>query len=387
MTSENILGLDSRPRFFAVGNAADLGFQAPQPRLDVAVRTYVRSLAGMQKEAIVASSETGAAWRMVSDEGPYLQGHDEAPFPLAFMAAGMVASYFGQVRSVLQAEGHGTEGLRFTLDNRYTMEGSALRGTMTGGALPPELQVELDAPIDPDAMKGLCQQAVDTSPLAGLLGGEHTSRFTITHNGRELGVGKVASLDADPLPDPADRFDRLAVGGPDGASGLMEKTATAERREGEGGVASSLQAEQKRMLHVRAICTARPDGIKEIDVQLFRPTGSSFRFLADEPDGGRAPDAASLISAGLGFCFMTQFGRYATITKKRLDSYRIIQDTHFSDGEAATGRQGRAEPVETHVYLDTPEDEDFARILVDMGEQTCFLHATCRTPLELVLTA
>jgi hypothetical protein len=33
------------------------------------------------------------------------------------------------------------------------------------------------------------------------------------------------------------------------------------------------------------------------------------------------------------------------------------------------------------VHLETPEDDDFARAVVDMGEQTCFLHALCRAGL------
>jgi hypothetical protein len=41
--------------------------------------------------------------------------------------------------------------------------------------------------------------------------------------------------------------------------------------------------------------------------------------------------------------------------------------------------------VETHVYLVTPEGEEFARKTLDMGERTCFLHATCRTDLDLAL--
>ena len=38
--------------------------------------------------------------------------------------------------------------------------------------------------------------------------------------------------------------------------------------------------------------------------------------------------------------------------------------------------------METHVYLDSPEDSDFARKALDMGERTCFLHALCRTDLK-----
>jgi hypothetical protein len=127
----------------------------------------------------------------------------------------------------------------------------------------------------------------------------------------------------------------------------------------------------------------REDGVKVIDENLIRPIGSGFQFLCDETEeaGGRglAPDAATYLSAGIGFCFMTQFGRYASITKKRLDEYRIIQDTHFSPGR--DGGPGKADPVETHVYLVTPDGEAFARKTLDMGERTCFLHATCRTAL------
>jgi hypothetical protein len=78
---------------------------------------------------------------------------------------------------------------------------------------------------------------------------------------------------------------------------------------------------------------------------------------------------------------MTQFGRYASITRKRLDDYRIVQDTHFYPGE--DGSPGWLDPVETHVYLDSPESVDFARQTLDMGEQTCFLHATCRGRLGI----
>jgi hypothetical protein len=116
--------------------------------------------------------------------------------------------------------------------------------------------------------------------------------------------------------------------------------------------------------------------------------GSTFRFVSDEAEefGGRgmAPDAATYISAGVAFCFMTQLGRYAKIVKKRLDEYKVIQDTHFSLGGASggTGSAGLADPVETHVYLDTPEGKEFARKALDTGEQTCFLHAFCRTDLK-----
>ncbi len=392
MASENILGKDERPRFFAFGDPAAYQLEAPEPRRDVAVRTYVRSLAGMQKEALVVSSEGGPGWRLVSDEGPYLAGYDEAPFPLAFLNAGMVVSYLNEVMALAEQRSVGVDDVRLVLDNRYTMEGSAIRGTMVGGALPPDVRVELATEAGEDDVRNLAADAVDASPLNGLLRGEHTSLFTLTHNGRQLEPDRVAPLDRPPLPDAADRYDEVPVDGPEAADELMQIGGRAEHVAGEGGSGSSLQAEQKRTLHVRGTGTFDPDGVKDIDVQLFQPVGSNFRFRSAEREGDaepRAPDAATLISAGVAFCYMTQFGRYAAITKKQLNRYRIIQDTHFSIGGAsgATGVAGEADPVETHVYLDTEEDDDFARTLVDMGEQTCFLHALCRTPLKPRLAA
>lgn len=381
--AENILGQDGRPRFFAVADASSLGFEPPQLRHGLALRSYVRSLAGMQKEAVVVSTANGTAWRLVSDEGPYLAGHDEAPFPLAFMSAGMVTSYFTEIAALARQRGIELDDLRLTLDNKYTMEGSALRGTMVGGAIAPALQVS--AGTDGD-LTSLCGDALSASPLHGLLRDAHASLFSLTSNGSALTPGRVAALDVTPLADPADELEKITVDGPGDVATLMTRAEAARQHSGEGGAGSSLQADQKRTLHVQAVCTARPDGAKDIEVNLFQPSGSRFHFVSDE--AGRAPDAATLVSAGIAFCFMTQFGRYAAIAKKQLDGYRIVQDNHFSLGGASgdTGRTGRADAVETHVHLDTAEDDDFARTLVDMGEQTCFLHALCRTPLRPALT-
>ena len=73
--------------------------------------------------------------------------------------------------------------------------------------------------------------------------------------------------------------------------------------------------------------------------------------------------------------------------KLDLPDYRIVQDTHFSFGGASggTGKAGEADPIETHVYLDTSEPDEVAQEMLDMSEQTCFLHAFCRTELKTKL--
>ena len=389
--AEDILGSDPRPAFFPVANPGEIGLSAPGDRMGVPVRTWVRALAGMQKEAVVLNGATGRAWRLVSDEGPYLDGHDRAPCPLCTFITGMVSSYMNEIQALSADRDMEIDDIRVTLDTFYSMEGSALKGTMTGGAGPPRLVVEVATDADEDAIANLVQEAVDSSPATGLLRGVLRSKFNLSHNDEEITVAEVAGLDAPLQPDPKDRFDQVEIADVEVEDDLMVRLKPADQVEGApGGAGSSLQESQSRRLHLRAVCTVRDDGVKEIVENLFSPIGSEFRFLADEAPEfggeGRAPDAATYLSAGLGFCFMTQFGRYARITKKQLDEYRIVQDTHFTPGVSGGGRgAGRADPVETHVFLVTPEGEEFSRKTLDMGEQTCFLHATCRTDLGLDL--
>jgi hypothetical protein len=76
---------------------------------------------------------------------------------------------------------------------------------------------------------------------------------------------------------------------------------------------------------------------------------------------------------------MTQIGRYAEITKQKLDDYRIVQDTGFvAFGDHAPS----ATPVNTLVCLDTAESAEACENLVKMGKQTCYLHAAYRKPAE-----
>lgn len=376
----NILGVDERPLFFAVaGGAARLS--PPPDRLGLPVRFAARSLSVMQKEGLAAASTGEAVWRLVSDEGAYLDGFDVAPCPLAFLTVGMVSSYMSELLALAEQRGIALRDVVLIQDNYYTMRGSALKGTMTGGAKDVQLEARIASDAGTEALHALVCDAVAASPLGGLMRGVNDSLFTLTHNGGALTPAKARSVAGETAPDPVSLFDGLQPGEtPEPIvrrGGMSPKTEEATSSQG-----SSLAEEQDRTLHVRGICTVRPDGIKTVEQQLFNPHGSVFHFLSDET--GRAPNAASYVAAGIGFCFMTQLGRYAKIARKDLSAYRIVQDIHFSRGGATggTGRAGTADPVETHVFLDSAEDDDFARTALDIGEQTCFLHALCRTDLK-----
>jgi uncharacterized OsmC-like protein len=119
-------------------------------------------------------------------------------------------------------------------------------------------------------------------------------------------------------------------------------------------------------------------------IQLYKPIGSTFRFICDETreNGGNesAPSPLAYLSAGIGFCYMTQLGRYAFITKQKLTNYQIAQDTVFSLSATSDDASpvARALPVDTHVYLESEESDEVAQKTVQMSERTCFLHAAMR---------
>ena len=387
---QNIIAQSGLPPFFRLSGPGASAFHAPPPRPHYpggdALRTAVRALSGFQKEAVVTSARTGQSWRLVSDEGPYLNGHDAAPCPLAFFTAGMAASFVNEISALALRDGVTLRRLRLVQDNFYTMKGSMPKRTMQGGAEPVALTVEVDCDLPDAALAELLTNAVCAAPVHGLMRHRLQSKFRLARNGKPLPTGRAAELDAAILPDPAGLFDGSTFDAPDLT--LMAPVGITPRKPVAGGTSaggSSLSDEQNRRLNIGAIASLLADGLKDIQQMQYSPHGTSFRFLSAED--GRAPDAGTLVSAGLGFCFMTQFGRFASMLDLDLSGYRILQDTHFSAGGASggSGRAGAADPVETHVFLDTSESDATVREMLDVAEQTCFLHALCRTDLKVRL--
>jgi len=390
----NILGESDLPLSFEVVNPKEVGITPPDNRMGDSLRTWVRSLSVFQKEALVASSRTGLVWRLSSDEGPYLDGHDEASCPLSFLTVGMVASYMNEITALAKQQDVAIHQLRLVQDNYYTMEGSMRKRTMVGGALPIELTVEIDCDLENGALNSFLLNAISASPINGLMRGKLDSLFALSKNGQELELGKAKPLAWDLYPDPGDHFGLCEAKPSSLDEFLVEPQGTTPKKEVSGGTSaagSSLADEQSRTLNIGGVCTLREDGIKEITQMQYSPHGTSFKLLSEEAPvnggQGRAPDANTYISAGVAFCFMTQFGRFVKMLDLDLEEYRVVQDSHFSLGGASggTGKAGEADPLETHVYLKTSESDDVAREMLDISEQTCFLHAFCRTDMKTKL--
>jgi uncharacterized OsmC-like protein len=390
VTPRNPLAESGKPLFFRVEPTSAAQLSPPAPRSSQALRVHVRSLSAMQKEALVVSTESAAVWRLASDEGSYLAGLDEAPCPLAFFTTGMVCATLDELIELARRRGITLAGVRLVQDNFYTMTGSAVRGTMRGGARNVRLLAQISGSADDATLGHLVRDAVATSPLHGLLARELPSLFALAHNGRSVPLGERQHALAEPVGSshPLVATDEVFAGARpargDWSALVRRGDRTPRMPHSVTQAGGSLTAEQNRLLHLRGICMLRGDGLKAVEVQLFNPHGSIFHFLSDAPTrlggNGLAPDALSYAAAGVAFCFMTQFGRYASIRRLALDGYRIVQDVHLRASHATThgAAHGSVAPIETHVSLDTGESDDIAREMLAMAEQTCFLHALCK---------
>ncbi|MFQ5661124.1 MAG: OsmC family peroxiredoxin [Gammaproteobacteria bacterium] len=361
----------------------------------IAIRTMTRTLEGLQKEAIVNDGLCGTAWRIVCDEGPWLNGTDLAPFPLAYYSAGMVSTLASEIVALAKQRDINIQDLRIIQDARYTMEGSAVNKTMTGTALPLEIEVMLKSSTIKERIDELVYHALAASPADAVMRTALPSRFNIIKNGQPLKVGKVRASPTPATDDPTALFNQIAEADDAAfATGIIKKLEDVDTSNAKPATAVGYAAEQKRMVKVRAVLAIQSDGLKSIQVQCIKPPGSVFNFLSDDPEvfGGRerAPSGLQYLSAGVAFCYMTQLGRFANIVKQDLESYSIVQDTVFSlpGGSAYLGKSATAEPVDTHVLVTSREEDGAIRLLVDMGEQTCYLHASYRgvakTRLRLV---
>jgi organic hydroperoxide reductase OsmC/OhrA len=383
------------PLAFKVDTGMGFPLQPPEHEQRISVRTATRALKGMQKEAIVSYGTAGTAWRTVCDEGPWLNGTDLAPFPLGFFTAGLAASYMSEFITHARANNITIESLEVMVDNRYGMEGSLLKGTMVGSALPVEATFKVKADATPKELQALAWQAVASSPADAFLRQAKSSLFSLNHNGTQIDVEGVEASPSAQAEDPTALFAKATPESTEpSAEPIITKLEGLTHLGGEklGTVKGTgdigLSDEQKRQVHVRGVGSLRADGMKQIDVACFVPVGSVFRFLSDDSAliGGhqRAPSGLAWLSAGLSFCFMTQLGRYAAVAKQKIHSYQIVQDTTFSQPAACAPVDAAVEsaPVDTHVFIGSEEEESGSQTLLRMGEQTCYLHAACRTTIK-----
>jgi uncharacterized OsmC-like protein len=383
----NLLGEMGLPLIHATVGLEAAGLQQASDRHGQSVRAWVRSLGGIQKEGVTLSGLTGRAWRFASDEGAHLGGYDAAPNPLSYVSVGMAASFMTELRALAAARKIVLDDPVLTLENFYYRDGSFPKGTMISGALSPEVALTCRSTADSADLHRLLIDAVAAAPVNGLVRDEKISLFTLTHNGTQIDPVEVAALKGPALPDPGDPIARLSPVPQDAGAGPLAEKTQSEEEMARRILADPPQAPMldgtKKLLHLKTTCRIRPDGAYDCLREQYAQTSSSWRFVVDDRScaaSGVAPDAMSHFSIGVAFCFMTQIGRYSHMAKLPVDGYRVVQDIHFTRGGASggTGQGGTADPVETHIFMDSGSDDDTARRIVGVAERTCFLHALCR---------
>ena len=350
------------------------------PARDV-FRVEARTMSGHQKELVVSEGAAGDAWRMTSDEGANLKGTDLAPFPLTFFNAGLHADFANRAIALARTRGVPLRIDSIQLDNQYYFNGSFFRGTGEGSAEAVNVRVAARSSAPAAQVQALLDAALAASPAHALMALAQRDTFALYVNGRRCPVVRVAASGQPdqvdpfkahpappvPLPDAADAIDAITRLSPDPTAGPTRVLP------GEGRVP----------IPIRGSSTVDASGL--VATTVTPPSaGARFRVVCDEsPAGGRAPSGLACIAAGIAFCYMTQFTRYIEHRQHKVRAIRLVQTLPFTlsaDGPDGALRGG-LEPVDTHVFLHAEDPDEVMQNLLQVAENTCYLHAALRASL------
>jgi hypothetical protein len=351
------------------------------PARDV-YRVEARTMQGHQKELVVTEGAGGAAWRMTSDEGANLKGTDLAPFPLAFFNAALHADYANRVLAVARAHGVALAIESIRLDNQYWFSGSFLKGAGQGAAEPVAIRVAVRSAAAPALAGRILDAALAASPAHALLATPLRDTFALYVNGRRAPVVRVAPSQGADEQDPfkAHRAPPAPLAGADTLADVIERLPPDPAE----GPAGPLPAEGRVPISIRGASVIEdPAGVVATTVIPTSP-GARFRLRCDErPGAQQAPSGLACAAAGIAFCYMTQFTRYIEYRHHKVRAIRFVQTLPFTlAGDARDGTlRGGVEPVDTHVFLHAEEPDAVLQGLLEVAENTCYLHAALRSTL------
>jgi len=336
----------------------------------------------MQKRGQIARPHTGEIWQLLCDEGAGLGGTDWAPPPLAYFAAGLASSVTGSIVEQLADRSIAAEAVTVALDNNYSLRGSLLRGTMEGKGHDADVAVaiEVDRLSSKDRLS-LVLQALSGGLAGYLMKSVFASEFGLVANGASVPLNLPEcqlDVDASVLPTmPLEPSEEPIVG---------KAFLQPENTPFEAGTGVGADAVQDRQIKVSAVARPGHGGSIKTQAGIGRPHASVYDIRgAHDAGASDAPSSACLIAAGIGFCFMTQLGRYAEAMKRSVEDYRMIQAIDIP----LLGADGSHTPViGTKLFLNQDRaDPDFARDLAHSAKHTCFLHSTLQTSLRCRITA
>jgi len=340
-----------------------------------------RAMGDHQKESVVTEGIDGPQWRMTSDEGPYLQGTDHAPFPLGFFNVGLQADLINRIVRLAQARSISIDTIYLELDNLYSFSGSFFKGTGQGSADGVEIRIQLKSNADANTIRALVKDAIQASPVFASLHTPLFNTFAIYVNGKRRDVIGMHSSTAQEKQDPFKKYTRLPsplINDSD-QTNLITKIPFVSSEE-----MQTMPSESARIgLRVKGHSELNESKTGVIaQTTLERPVGSKFGFKTDEfSSQSTAPSGISYLCAGIAFCYMTQLLRYSEYLKYKISDIRMVQVNPFrlSGSVAKNNLQAFADPVDTHLFLNGEEADEVMQNLLTLGAKTCYLHAALST--------
>lgn len=351
------------------------------------IKLEARRLEGHQKEGIVTEGETGSAWRLTTDEDGHLRGTDLAPFPLGYFNAGLHADLSNRIVSLAKQRSIDINGMKLSLDTGYFMTGSFFKGTGEGYAEPAIIDVSFTATSPTAVLQLLVSDAVEASPALALMRRPLRNTFAIYVNGRRRKVTTMLESGIEDAPDPYVTYTSAPspLNAADTFSDLIYKTG--QKLDGVPKVAPGEMTSRQIRPVIGRSELIHDVSATETDVVLGMPGASNFALKSDERlDGDMAPSGLALLSAGIGFCYMTQLSRYIEYQKMGIRGVRLVQYTPYTLEVDGDRLRGGAEPADTHLFLSGDEDGDTFERLMKIAEVTCYLHKTMSDALEPKVT-
>ncbi len=353
------------------------------PARDV-FRVEARTMWGHQKEVVVEEGAGGTVWRLTSDEGAILKGTDLAPFPLAFFNAGLHADFVNRALAIAHAQGMPLDITGITLDNHYAFNGSFFKGTGEGSAEAVTVNVRARSGAPRDAVQRVLDAALAASPAHALMAQAQRNTFALYVNGRRCPVTRVAASAAADQQDPF----KAHAAAPAPLAGTASAYTAVEciERALPPGPPPVMSAEGRVPILIPGESVLLDAG-GVIATTVTPRVGNVFRMTCDERTAGSgsnaAPSGLASIAAGIAFCYMTQFTRYIEHRSHKVRAIRFVQTLPFTlAGSAADGSlRGGLEPVDTHVFLHAEEPDAVMQNLLEVAENTCYLHSALRSVL------
>ena len=350
------------------------------PARDV-FRVEARTMGGHQKEVLVSEGEGGTVWRLTSDEGAILKGSDLAPFPLAFYNAGLHADFVKRALQIARSKEIALAIDSVNITNQYYFQGSFFSGTGKGSAEAVTVHVNARSNYSREKLQEILDLALIASPAHATLAYAQRNTFALYVNGRRCPVIRVSSSLASDETDPFKAHNSIPVPlrETDDMSTIIERIALEEN-----GIALPLLPSEGRVQIVIPGASSPIDADGLIATTVTPRAGYAFRITCDESsNSGSAPTGLACIAASIAFCYMTQFTRYIEHRKHKVRALRFVQTLPFTlTGNALDGSLvGGLEPVDTHVFLNADEPDEVLQNLLEVAENTCYLHAALRSTL------